>query len=327
LAYNIALTNTNNQQTLMAVIQNRYDEVSNLLTVASITANVRVTTRADVQLGIGGQDNYAGNLVPFSAAAIYEENPTISYTPVAGSRYMRQLMAPTHISKLAQLSATRADPGPIYRALISSVNGIRNPDFLYASVEPDPRFERFVALIVDLSRRQRLHWAADSAHPDKFFIVLNRESVANASGIEELLDLLGLPRADENARTIRLPVSMALDARDSGGIGITTRSVYQLSELMSAAVELPERDLADGVVGEYPPVGPVARQLRIRRTDGRPDKAVVAVPYRDGWFYIDDKDLFTKRFFRIMVSLWSAAIADTTVTSSSTPLLTVPVSR
>jgi hypothetical protein len=33
LAYNVALTDTNNQQTLMAVIQNRYDEVSNLLSV------------------------------------------------------------------------------------------------------------------------------------------------------------------------------------------------------------------------------------------------------------------------------------------------------
>jgi len=79
-------------------LHNRYDETSNLLTVASVTANVRVTTRADVQLGIGDEDNYASNLVPFSAAAIYEENPTISYVPVAGSSYMRQFMSPTPVS-------------------------------------------------------------------------------------------------------------------------------------------------------------------------------------------------------------------------------------
>jgi hypothetical protein len=54
LAYNEAITETNNQQLLMAVIHKRYEERSNLLAVASVTANVSVTTSAGVQLGLGG---------------------------------------------------------------------------------------------------------------------------------------------------------------------------------------------------------------------------------------------------------------------------------
>ena len=74
LDYNQAITETNNQQMLMAVIHNRYEEQGSLLAVASITANVRVTTGAGVQLGVGDVDNYAGNLVPFRPSP----RPTIS---------------------------------------------------------------------------------------------------------------------------------------------------------------------------------------------------------------------------------------------------------
>jgi len=57
LAYNDAITETNNQQLLMNVIHNRYEERE--------------------------------NLVPFSAGAVYEENPTISYTLVDGENYAK----------------------------------------------------------------------------------------------------------------------------------------------------------------------------------------------------------------------------------------------
>ena len=327
LVYNTAITKTNNQQILMAVLQNRYLESQNLLTVASVTANVRVTTRADVQLGIGDASNYAGNLVPFSASAIYEENPTISYTPVAGSRYMRQLHSPTPISVLAQLSATQTDLAPLYYALISSVNGIRNPDFMFSSARPDPRFARFVDLVVELIRGQRLYWLAERDRDGGFSIVIQRDSGAADESVDELLALLGLPANRKGTGRVRLPVSLTMNEHESGGVGIATRSVYQLANLLSASVDVPEVDQADGAAAEYPPTGPAGNGLRVYRSTGSPNRAAVTVPYRDAWYYIDDGDRDTKRFFRTLTSLWSAAIADNTVTSASTPVLTVPVSR
>ena len=78
LAYNQAINEINNQQMLLAVVQNRYDETASLLAVASVTANVTVTASSGVQLGFGDSANYQGSLVPFSAGAVYEDNPTIS---------------------------------------------------------------------------------------------------------------------------------------------------------------------------------------------------------------------------------------------------------
>jgi hypothetical protein len=51
------------------------------------------------------------------------------------------------------------------------------------------------------------------------------------------------------------------------------------------------------------------------------------VKYRDGWFYIDETDYATKRFFRLMGTFWSVAIAESAAQGSAAPVLTVPVSR
>jgi hypothetical protein len=69
LTYNEAIAETNHQQMLMVLIHNRYAEESSLLAVASVTANVRVTTGAAIQLGFGDVEDYSGNLVPFRAKA------------------------------------------------------------------------------------------------------------------------------------------------------------------------------------------------------------------------------------------------------------------
>jgi hypothetical protein len=64
----------------------------------------------------------------------------------------------------------------------------------------------------------------------------------------------------------------------------------------------------------------------VRRSEKKPKDASVAVEYRDGWFYIDETDQATKRFFRLLGALWSVSIADSAV-GSPAPVLTVPVSR
>jgi len=327
LAYNEAIRETNNQQMLIMVIHNRYEERGSLLSVASVTANVRFTTSTGIELGFGDNDNFSGNLVPFSAGAVYEENPTISYSPVAGERYVRQLMSPVPVAILAQLTGTLADPADIYTALVSSVNGIHNPDFLFSSAEIDPRFSRFVTLMTELTQAHRLHWVEDPQQNDSFSIVIDQSDPTHAAKISELLRLLGLSALENRSPRVILPVSLALDERDTSGISIITRSVFDLAEILSAAIEVPEEDQRNGVTTSYPPPGLAGRELKIRRAQTRPKHAAVAVKYRDGWFYIDETDRVTRRFFRLLGSLWSVTIAESAVKHPAAPVLTVPVSR
>lgn len=327
LAYNEAINATNNQQMLMAVVQNRYGESVSLLAVASITANVRFSTSANAQVGVGDSDNYAGNLVPLSVGAVYEENPTISYVPAAGAEYARRLAAPVPLLVLAELTGTLADPAYIYRNLVSSVNGIKNPDFLFDPASRDSRFDRFVSIMTELTRTQCLHWIKDPQQSSAFSIVIERCTANYSAEIRELLDLLGLPTPKDSDSLLVLSVSLALDGRDSGGIGITTRSIASLAEILSAAVDVPEDDLRNNVASSYPQSGYAGQGLHIGYSTEKPLHAYVAVRFRGGWFFIDESDQVTKRFFRLLVALWSDSVAESVVQGPSTPVLTVPVSR
>ena len=108
----------------------RYREPYGLLAVASITANVRIRTTVGAQFGVGPESNFSGNLVPLSAGVLYEENPTISYTPVEGQQYLRQMLSPLLLDLVVLLlSATGDSPGTL-TFLIKEINGIRNPEFV-----------------------------------------------------------------------------------------------------------------------------------------------------------------------------------------------------
>ena len=68
------INRTEDEQILNVLVRMRYDESFGMLSVASVTANLRVSARASTDIGFGDDINYAGNLVPFSAGIAYEEN-------------------------------------------------------------------------------------------------------------------------------------------------------------------------------------------------------------------------------------------------------------
>jgi len=70
--YNEAINKTDDDQLLMAVVRGRYGETFSLLAVTGVAANVRFGTNAGVELGFGPNENYDGNLVPFSGGLAYE---------------------------------------------------------------------------------------------------------------------------------------------------------------------------------------------------------------------------------------------------------------
>jgi hypothetical protein len=325
--YNDAINDTNNQQLLMVVIRARYSENSSLLAVSSVTANVSVVTSAGVQFGFGKEGNYSGNLVPFSAGAIYEENPTISYTPVEGQKYLRQLTSPVPLSVLMPLSESVVSPGMLLMALVSRVNDLVNPSFLPSPATPDARFTRFVELVSQLGQAEVLNWVEDSERSDRFSAVIHHFRPGHEAEVRELLQLLGLPGLAAGASEIVIPVSRGIGRGDREVIAFTTRSVFELVEILSSAVDIPGEDVEAGASIEYPAASPLGRQLHILRSRAEPKDAYVAVKHHDWWFYIDETDQPTKRFFQLVTVLWSVTIAESTDKAQKAPILMLPASR
>ena len=156
-------------------------------------------------------------------------------------------------------------------------------------------------------------------------MVIDQADPAYAGRVRELQELTGLPTSEQSTDLLVIPVALAWQGSDQGGLAITTRSVWELVDILAGAIDIPEQDMAAGVARRPAKQGLVGRGLRIHHSDSKPDHAYVAVAFRDGWFYIDERDLVTKRYFKVLGALWTSTIADSTARHPA-PVLTVPVS-
>ena len=327
-AYNDAIVATNNQQVLAMIVRMRYGEPSGLLAVSSITANVRIRAKAGAEFGVGSDSNFQGNLVPLAAGFAYEENPTISYTPVQGEKYMRQLLAPMPLDLTVLLLSSLRDSSHGMTLLLRSINGIRNPDFLWdPSVEADPRFARLVGLLAQMARQGQVTWAQESGLDSPFALAITAEAGALDPQFAELFGLLGVAEPEDYDRVITLPVQLGIGRDGEPAIRLETRSLFELFQIAAASVEVPAEHVESGMAHRLPPPGAAGRSIRIRRSKDRPDGAVTAVRHHGWWYSVDGTDAASKLTFRIVESLISVRIADTVDHLKATPVLTVPVSR
>jgi hypothetical protein len=327
LDYNEAINRTEDEQMLLSIIKGRYGETFSLLSVSGVAANVRFGTTAGINLGFGDPLSYERNLIPFSGSLAYEENPTITYAPVKGEQYVRNLLSPIPPVFLLLAIRTGAYTSPALMLYVNRINNMKNPDFLETLDEkPDPLFRRFVELNLELHRADIVHWVGDPRQEISFDIFITNYAPDYTEKVREYLSLIGEPMPADESQDIILPVYFTIKAQNLKGIAISTRSTGDMIQILRAAVQVPEEHLKAGLSIVYPPVGPVGEKLHIYSSKDRPTQAILSVKHRGYWFYIDDGDLRTKYFYSAVRTLWGLSIASSADTTSA-PVLTLPVSR
>jgi len=328
--YNEAINRTEDEQMLLSIVKGRYGETFSLLAVSGVAANVRFRTNAAVEIGYGPRWQYYENLVPFTGGLAYEENPTITYAPVRGEQYLRQLMSPIPLDILVLIVRSGTNEANYFASLTNRINDMRNPDFLdLPSTKADPRFQRFAELNRELDQAGLIQWVADPRKEVTFDILITGYAPTHTEKVREYLTLLELPMPPEKTKDIVLPVYLAVKGRELkelNGIAISTRSTYDLIEILRAAIEIPPEHTSDGLAIKYPTPGLAGKDLRIYASKDKPKRTAVAVKHRGYWFYIDDADMQTKLFYVMVRTLWSTSIA-AAADQKAAPVLTIPVSR
>jgi len=325
-AYNDAINETNDQQLLQYVVRARYGESSGLLAVTSVAANMRVSTSVSTDIGFGPSENYRGNLVPFSGTIAYEENPTISYVPLQGDLYIRQLLSPVPLDLVILLLHEVVDLETVFAGLVSSLNGLRNPIQLTPDAEAsEADFRRVVQLLSGLARREDID-ILTRTEDDTFVLLVRAGESGHSDDARELVTLLGYPKLAEGTADLELPLTLGYGRPATPGVALGTRSVYGLLEILMFAIDVPDEDVESGRAYAALSAGYAGERLRVHHSESEPEDSVVAVPHRGGWYYIAGTDMETKRFFRLIRLLWSARVAGT-ANQQAAPILTVPVSR
>jgi hypothetical protein len=157
-------------------------------------------------------------------------------------------------------------------------------------------------------------------------VLITGYAPAHSERVREYLALLGLSMPANQSEDIVLPVHFTVRGQELEGIAISTRSTYDLLEILGAGVEVPEEHRRAGLAFDYPPPGLAGKGIRIRASKDKPERRAVAARHRGYWFYIDETDMRTKLLYGMVRTLWSVSIAAAS-DERVAPVLTIPVSR
>jgi hypothetical protein len=129
-------------------------------------------------------------------------------------------------------------------------------------------------------------------------------------------------KLDPESKELRLTFGAA--PRKSDQITLLTRSMLEILANLSSGVEVPKQHVAEGRATAAPSENSQARIFpfaRIQSSEERPADAYAAVHYRGYWFWIDDRDLESKRVFTFLMVF--SSIAETGVVPQ-VPVITIP---
>src|SRR5215470_10064848 len=225
-AYNDVIARTSSEQTLGLLVRLRYSDPVGLLMVSSVTAGLKFTADAKGEAGFGPRANYAGSLVPFSAGIDYEDNPTISYTPVDGQAFLREWLAPVMLETLALVLQAAARQDAFILLLVERMNGLRNSTS--ATVEERNAFQRAATLLAEFRDLGVASWARQSGTAGTYELILSHYSPGHVTEAQELLSLLELKGDPARESMIRIPVALGVREANFNGLAVQTRSVAEI---------------------------------------------------------------------------------------------------
>lgn len=324
-AYAEAIDQTENEQLLLMVVKGRYGETASLLAVNAVASNIKFRSEAGIDTGFGPESIRGDNKL-FGRLA-YEENPTITYSPVQGRKYLRQLESPIPLDLLLLTIRNPTFGKRTMLLLISRANDLLNPDFLSKDSAGDgEKFIRFVEIFTDLQDVDVLTLVKNPLEEFTANILISDYAAKYAKEVAEFMTLLDLSAPDDPDQTIIIPIHFGLNFDKPMGLGITTRTTLELIEILRATIDVPEDHIKSGLALAYPPLGPIGDGIVIKVSQKRPDNSSLAVFYRNYWFYIDETDQRTKAFFNALRTL-SSIVIDDSIDARGVPLMTIPVAQ
>jgi hypothetical protein len=325
--YSSAVADSWKRQTLLNIVKLRYLDSPIFLDVAQIVSGYQLQTTVSAS-GTASVDPSSvptiGSFLNFGAQGSFTDRPTITYVPLTGDQYIRGIVTPLRPEQVFSAILAGWPAEALLFTAVSTMNGLGNQRL--GGVAPraaDPRFLRVVRLMGSLQASSAVGFRfSEGKQPSTRTILFFRRAELSERERQEIDEVRQLLNLDPVATEFEL-VFGPTPASDRE-IAVQTRSLVQILMEVGGQVSVPASHIAEGrATPGLDPAGAAEtiRYMRIHSSTERSPQAFLSVPYRDHWFWIDDRDLATKRNFSLLMIL--SALADTGE-KKGLPLLTIP---
>jgi hypothetical protein len=323
LDYSVALDDSWKRQILLNVIRIRYMDPPSFVDVGQIVSGYTLETGV-AGVGQAGSGDLGGNFGSIGGHATFTDRPTITYTPLTGSSYLRGLMTPIAPEAIFYTIDSGWPADVIMQTGVSSINGLKNGETTIAGFRPpDPKFVRVAQLMrkIENSGAVGLKVVVDKEKHTTNIISLHSTNMPEETrdDITELRSLLGL-----NQQASEFQLVYGTTASNDHELAVQTRSLLHIMADLAAHAQVPPEDVRDGraTPGADMAARPTTQPSNppILYSPTKPKDAFIAVQYRTKWFWVDDCDLTAKRDLAFLMLLFTLA---NTGEKESLPLITI----
>ena len=317
--YGAAISESWKRQTLINIVKIRYLDAPVFMDVSSVISQYAL----EEEIGIGFEWDDT-NLQAIGGRAMYTDRPTISYAPLTGESYARNLLRPIPLSTTLLLIQSGYPIDHVLRICIQGINGLDNRSSSVAAQSWNPDFYELLSLLRNIQQRDgiRIRTRVIENRASTFMNFREPETRNQAEELNRILTLLRLNPDDREFRIVHGYI-----AETDTEIAMVSRSMTQIMSDYGSYVEVPDSDIKEGRVhgadpeesdaeNRFPPL------IRVNSSVSEPEDAFIAVQYRDHWFFIDDRDIWSKRTFYFLMLMFS--FTERSDSAQATPVLTVP---
>ena len=321
-----AIASSWKQQTLLNIVKLRYADTPVFLDVSQVIGSYQL----QAGVSVGGGVNFGGPPVPNSlslgAAGTYTDRPTVVYTPLTGSHFIKVLMTPIPPPALFLLIESGWPADMLLQIGAQTINGISNKRGGARGRTADPEFGQLLAAIqrIQASGAVGLRTEVSKENKQEATVLtlggkdLPPETVADQALVRKLLGLR------PGLREFKVVYGALAESDDV--IAIQTRSGFQIMVELGAEVEVPADHAAERRTYPSRPEPTGGRDVlpplvRVLSGTSVPADAFAAVKYHDYWYWIDDRDYRSKGIFTFLMIIMTLSEKDDKIPA---PVVTIP---
>jgi len=327
--YNKVLANTNDEEMLLNLVRRRYADSIAILEVNSVSTSLEWKRSGGLIANIfEGTDNNFG----IRGDGSYSEKPTITYLPLQGSNYVRNVLSPIKPEIILLLTRSGWSIERLLRLTTNKINGVNNAS---EASGPTPNFEPsykefkvLANIFYQLQQKNIVSFGYQLEGNSNNLALLIRKKFSESDEVKNLLTALNL----STSNTI-IPLTTDFSSgMDGESIEINLRSLAGIQFFLSHGVLIPNDDIINSRVkvtktrngGNFNWQDILSDLFVVYSQKERPNKASVRIKYRGNWFFIKDNDMESK--YTLMLLNQISALQSGNLEKVG-PVLTLPVSQ